>query len=204
MVTVEGWLGLGVGGVQESIQSEIPPASEEFGGSGVFVEFVAQSEEVGQGVELVFAFVNNRGFICWMYSILLAVACCLDSTGWRGLERVAVGRLNDELSLRVYGPEDETVESRVLLCQCLVACQLICRVAQPLCVNVPSHDESLSSLPLRTVSSHLSRGGSGGRAIDMPANGCVQCVRESIAKQLSHVFVYHARGHIVDDLLYCV
>lgn len=90
-VTVEGWLGLGVRGVQESVQGEIPPAGEEFGGSGVFVEFVAQSEEVGQGVEFVFAFVDNRGLICWMHSILLAVACCLDSTRRRGLERVAVG-----------------------------------------------------------------------------------------------------------------
>lgn len=197
-VGVEGGLGLLVQDIKEAIESLVPSWGQELGGAGVLVEVGSQGQEVGQRVELVLAFEHDGILVGWVDSVLHAIGIGLEPARRRRLERVAVGRLNDELDLRLDRAQDEAVQVLVLVRQQLVAGQLVGGVTEPLGVDVAGYDEGLRALP-RTVTVSLAvirRRGS----IGVPTDGGVQSAWESIAEQLSQVLVHKARGDVGDDL----
>lgn len=112
------------------------------------MEVGSQGEEVGQRIQLVFAF-EYRGVVVFRVDgVFLSVGRRLEAAGRRGLEGVAVGRLDNELDLGVDRAQDETVQVLVLVRQELVAGYLIRGIAQPFRVDIPGHDERLGTLPL--------------------------------------------------------
>lgn len=207
VLRVERRLRLRVQHAQQRVQRRVPPVGQELGRLGVFVELVAQHEEVGEGVELVLALEDEGRLVRRVDGVILPVRRGAQAAGRRGLEGVAVRGLDNILGLGVDGAQDERVDLVVLFRQDLVLRQLVRRVAQPLRVDVPRHDERLRALPLAFVSLALAlafapfprRGGC--RAVDMPPDGGIKGVWKRIAEDLGQILVDHAGGNVLDHLL---
>ena len=136
---------------------------------------------MGEGVKLILALVNKGLLISWVNCVDLGVVLRLDTTDGRWLEGIAVRRLDDILRLSRNCSENEVIQTLVIGCQLLIVGELICRVAQPLGVDVASYNECLRASPDGTVALALPLG-RGASTILVPANCGVQGVWEGIAE----------------------
>ena len=102
-VVVEGWLCLFAEDIEDGGEREVPSWGQEGGRARVGVELVREREEGRNRVELVLAFEDEGGFVRRVYRVALTIVGGGQAAGWRWLERVTVGGLDDEFGLGVDG-----------------------------------------------------------------------------------------------------
>lgn len=164
------------------------------------MEVVRELEEVGEGVEFVFALEDEGVFVRGVDGVAVALGGGVEPAGGRGLEGVAVGGADDVFGLGVYGAENEFVDLFILLREGLVLGELVRGVSEPLCVDVAGDDEALGALPGVGVPGALALFLLDG-AVGVPADCCVEGVWEGVFEDLGEVLVDELVVHVLNDLL---
>jgi hypothetical protein len=84
---------------------------------------------VGEGIKLVLAFEDLRGFVDGMDGVTLVVGAGFEAGGRRWLECVAVGCGDYVLGLSVDGSKDEVGDVGIVFGETLILCKLVCAVS---------------------------------------------------------------------------